>query len=92
MTGQLVAADHSEQADEHYAYDANGNRGGGGYVVGGNNQVLSDSEFDYGYDLEGNLIRKTEIAGGNVTEYAYDHRNRLVQALERAPAASSCGR
>ena len=33
LTGQLVAADHSEQADEHYAYDANGNRGGG-YVVG----------------------------------------------------------
>ncbi len=40
-TGQLTAADHSAQTDENYQYDANGNRIGGGYVVGPNNQVLS---------------------------------------------------
>jgi hypothetical protein len=32
----------------------------------------------YTYDNEGNLIRKTEIATSEYTEFSYDHRNRLV--------------
>ncbi|MBN2216250.1 MAG: hypothetical protein JW719_02620, partial [Pirellulales bacterium] len=58
-TGQLTAADHSVQTDETYAYDANGNRTGGGYVVGPNNQILSDGTYNYAYDNEGNLLTKT---------------------------------
>src|SRR5262249_20578079 len=42
LDGQLITADHTGQADEGYGYDANGNRTGGGYVVGANNQILSD--------------------------------------------------
>ncbi len=93
-SGQLLDAVFSgsdviaEQVDEHYRYDANGNRTdshlhGNGYVVGTGNRLLSDGEFDYTYDAEGNLMRKTEIATGTLTEYTYDHRNRLLTAEER---------
>ncbi len=83
-TGQLTDADHSAQADEGYQYDANGNRIGGGNVVGPNNQVLSDGTFNYAYDNEGSLIRKTDIATGEYTEFEYDHRNRLVHGTVKS--------
>ena len=100
LAGQLTAADHSLQPDESYTYDANGNRvqaslGGPAthYQTGPANRLLSDGTFQYEYDAEGNLIRKTETATGNATEYTYDHRNRLVQeSRTRAPAASSSAR
>src|SRR5262249_10515824 len=78
--GQLTAADHTGQADEGYSYDADGNRTGGGYVVGANNQILSDDTYTYAYDAEGNLVRRTVTATGEYTTYEYDHRNRLVDA------------
>ena len=77
--GQLTAVEHEGQGDETYAYDANGNRIGGQYTVGPNNQVLADAAYNYEYDAEGNLIGKTERASGMVSRYAYDHRNRLVR-------------
>ncbi len=90
--GQLTAADHSFQPNEAYIYDANGNRiqatlGGSAttYQTGPANRLLSDGTFQYEYDAEGNLTRKTETATGNATEYVYDHRNRLVQAQEKSP-------
>ncbi len=90
--GQLTAANHSFQPDEAYTYDANGNRiqatrGGSAtsYQTGPANRLLSDGTFQYEYDAEGNLTRKTETATGNATEYAYDHRNRLVQSQEKSP-------
>ncbi len=64
--------------DEGYLYDANGNRIGGAYVIGPNNQVLSDGTYNYDYDAEGNLIKRTDIVSGEYTEFEYDHRNRLV--------------
>jgi len=90
LLGQLTAADYALQADEFYNYDANGNRTsssipGSNYVTGPNNQLLSDGEFNYDYDAEGNQTRKTEIATGNVSEYEYDHRNRLTRVTEMSP-------
>lgn len=82
-TGQLLGADRSALPVESYAYDANGNRAGGGFVVGRNNQVRSDGTFNYDYDDEGNLVRRTVIATGAVTSYTYDHRNRLTRVEER---------
>ncbi len=37
----------------------------------------------YEYDAEGNRTRRTEIATGEVTEYHWDHRNRLVRVTTR---------
>lgn len=85
LTGQLVNASRSTLGDESFAYDANGNRVDVGTVIGTNNQVETDGLFNYEYDGEGNLVRKTEIATGEVTEYTYDHRNRLVN-VERQSA------
>jgi YD repeat-containing protein len=65
--------------DEAYGYDANGNRTMTGYATGDNNLVLSDGTYDYEYDAEGNRTRRTHIASGEVTDYDWDHRNRLTQ-------------
>jgi len=82
--GQLTDANHSGQDDEAYAYDANGNRSGDTYVTGPDHQVLADAAYDYDYDAEGNLVRKTERATGVGSHYTYDHRNRLIRFEQRS--------
>jgi len=71
----------------NYNYDANGNRTashvhGTSYVIGPGNQLLSDGFYNYEYDTEGNMVRKTEIETGNVTIYQFDQKNRLVVVRE----------
>ena len=90
-TGQLLTADHSDSSipDEFYVYDLNGNRvdshlHGSDYVTGPNNQLLSDGEFNYEYDDEGNQVRRTNIETGEVTEFEYDHENRLVRTTVKS--------
>ncbi len=63
---------------ENYTFDALGNRTMSGYQTGTGNRLLSDGLFNYTYDNEGNMLTKAEIATGNVTEYAWDYRNRLT--------------
>jgi RHS repeat-associated protein len=43
-------------------------------------RVLSDG-YQYQYDDEGNLTRKTEIATGSITNYEWDYRNRLTRVV-----------
>lgn len=92
-TGQLTGADYDYQADETYVYDENGNRVNNGYTVGANNQMTSDGTYRYLYDAEGNRTRRFVDANSNglldsgdtdVTEYAWDHRNRLTEVTHRA--------
>jgi RHS repeat-associated protein len=80
-SNQLTATDHSNQNDEAYIYDKNGNRTGSGYVTGVNNQLLNDGKYNYEYDSEGNRTKKTEIATGIVDEYVWDYRNRLTNVV-----------
>jgi RHS repeat-associated protein len=82
-TDQLTQADHDDQADENYSYDQNGNRTNAGYVTGANNQLLSDGTFTYEYDAEGNRLKRIEIANGEITEYSWDYRNRLVGVVTK---------
>jgi RHS repeat-associated protein len=82
-TNQLTSATYSAYPNENFAYDPTGNRNSAGYVPGPNNQILSDGTFNYAYDANGNLIRKTEIATGNYTVYIYDFRNRLVEVDQK---------
>lgn len=89
-TGQLVDAFFQNQQDEQYEYDANGNRRrshlhGDAYRTGTASQLQTDGQFTYEYDGQGNLIGQREIVTGNVTQYAFDHRNRLVHATTRSP-------
>jgi RHS repeat-associated protein len=92
-TGQLTGAEYTAGAglptappDEQYVYDENGNRLNNGYTVGPNNQLLSDGTHTYTYDAEGNRTSRTHIATGEVTEYHWDHRNRLTRVSTRATA------
>ncbi|QGJ68577.1 RHS repeat-associated core domain protein [Planctomycetales bacterium 10988] len=80
-TNQLTGADYdtgSGITDENYTYDEAGNRTNVGYTTGDTNQLLSDGVYNYEYDNEGNRIRRTHISSGEVTEYEWDYRNRLV--------------
>ncbi|MGI6417849.1 MAG: RHS repeat-associated core domain-containing protein [Thermoguttaceae bacterium] len=82
--GQLTGASYDYQPGESYSYDANGNRTNPGYVTGAYNRLLSDGTYNYEYDAEGNRTKRTDIASGAVTEYIWDHRNRLVAVIDRA--------
>ncbi|WP_020480089.1 RHS repeat domain-containing protein [Synechococcus sp. PCC 7336] len=80
---QLISAEHSFQTDEVYTYDANGNRTNDGSRSGPDNRLLEDEQFLYDYDNEGNRIRQTDRATGEVTEYEFDHRNQLRAVVTR---------
>ena len=81
---QLTAATHTAQTDEAYEYDENGNRTSTGYTTGFYNRLTSDGTYNYEYDAEGNRTKRTNISTGAVTEYTWDHRNRLVTVTDRA--------
>ncbi len=64
--------------DEKYKYSPNGNRTSPGYQTGNGNLLKTDGANLYEYDAEGNRTRQTNLATGEVTLYAWDHRNRLT--------------
>jgi YD repeat-containing protein/autotransporter-associated beta strand protein len=86
----LDAADQLLSASltgESYAYDAMGNRTGGGVVTATGNRLLSDGVYRYAYDAEGNRTAKFRdgdasgtltVGDTDVTAYGWDQRNRLV--------------
>ncbi len=63
--------------NESYSYDLNGNRTLPGYQTGLANRLSSDGTYSYEYDNEGNLLRKTRLSDGQVTEFVWDYQNRL---------------
>jgi RHS repeat-associated protein len=91
---QLTGADRSvadARGDETYTYDANGNRitshlHNNGYVTGPGNRLLSDGTYNYAYDKEGNLVKRTEIASGNYRDFHWDFRNRLIAITDKTAA------
>lgn len=83
---QLTSASHTGQANESYTYDENGNRTGVGQTTGDHNRITSNGPVQYEYDNEGNRILRTDTQTGNVTEYRWDHRNRLTEVIQRASA------
>jgi YD repeat-containing protein len=42
--------------------------------------------YSYSYDAEGNLIERTNIATGAVTDYTWDARDRLTEVTDYASA------
>jgi RHS repeat-associated protein len=49
----------------------------------------SDGKYNYTYDDEGNLTRRTEIASNKVTEYQWDYRNRLAGVVDKDAAGNA---
>lgn len=73
---ELTGADYSYQKNETYSYDATGNRTSN--TTGDHNRLLSDGIYNYEYDNEGNRTRRVDIVTDEVTDYIWDHRNRLT--------------
>ncbi|MGE3778910.1 MAG: RHS repeat-associated core domain-containing protein, partial [Pirellulaceae bacterium] len=100
---QLTQAQHSDEAlvDEIYGYDAAGNRTsshqpGADYEIGDGmagtpdaNRLTSDGIYLYEYDRAGSLTRRITDATGEIREFAYDHRQRLVRVVDRAGQGSA---
>ncbi|MGA7496562.1 MAG: RHS repeat-associated core domain-containing protein [Isosphaeraceae bacterium] len=81
-----LLSESSSLATIDYSYDANGNRTGGGNVVGPDNQLLSDGTWNYTYDADGNLVQEVGIAtgpdAGLTWTYTYNNRNQMTSAVE----------
>ncbi|MCO6458565.1 MAG: pre-peptidase C-terminal domain-containing protein [Pirellulaceae bacterium] len=95
--GQLLDLAHSVREDESFVYDAGGNRTESSlhdadYVIDPGNRLRTDGTYNYTYDDEGNVIRRTEIATGDYVELEYDHRNRLRAVIERDSGGGEQGR
>ncbi len=90
-TSQVVGADHAVggQADGTYGYDLNGNRNTSGYTTTTNNRTTVAPGFTYTYDDQGNRTSRTETSTGKVTEYSWDHRNRLTTVKDRNSSGGS---
>lgn len=71
-----------------YSYDEAGNRTMAGYTTDDANRVVASPGFTYTYDDEGNLASRTETATGEVTTYAYDHRDRMTGAIRKDSGGS----
>ena len=82
--GQLLTGDRTgTTSDETYTYDDNGNRNNGGFTPSTNNRLTTDGTYNYTYDDEGNITKRTKISDNSYTDYAWDHRNRLVSVTDR---------
>ena len=80
---ELTGSEHSYQENEAYSYDDTGNRNSEGYDTGDHNRLAADGTYTYEYDGEGNRTRRVEIATGEVTEYGWDHRNRMTSVVTK---------
>jgi RHS repeat-associated protein len=91
VTNQLTGATRGSsdvRGNESYTYDKNGNRISShlasSYTTGKANRLLSDGTYNYEYDAEGNMSRRTQIATGEVRDFTWDHRNRLVRVTDKS--------
>ena len=80
---QISSENYDFQADQSHQYDENGNRTNAGFATGDHNRLVSDGTYSYEYDDEGNRTKRTNISTGEVTQYAWDHRNRLTTITNR---------
>lgn len=81
--GTLQSATHpagSGIPNESYAYDAAGNRtsANGQTATFSGDRLLSDGQFNYKYDANGQLAAKTPVAGGTGTTYSWDAEGQLT--------------
>ncbi|MFN9912381.1 MAG: hypothetical protein ACK53L_07345, partial [Pirellulaceae bacterium] len=80
---ELQGATNTGAPNESYGYDANGNRNTTGFTTTTDNRMTASPGFTYQYDNEGNLVFKISTTTGIVTQYEWDHRNRLTRVTER---------
>ncbi|XZE42765.1 RHS repeat-associated core domain-containing protein [Pirellulaceae bacterium SH467] len=78
---------------ESYNLDENGNRkssGGASQSASGtHNRLQTDGTYNYTYDNEGNVTRRTKISDSTVTDYTWDYRNRLATVTDKDSASGA---
>jgi RHS repeat-associated protein len=87
-TNQLSAIDYANAPDQSFTYDLNGNRTGSGNVTGADNRLTSNATWDFLYDANGNMTRRTLKSDNSYIEYTYDHRDRLTDVRYRTSAGT----
>jgi RHS repeat-associated protein len=87
-TNQLSAIDYANAPDQSFTYDLNGNRTGSGNVIGADNRLTSNATWDFVYDANGNMTRRTLKSDNSYIEYTYDHRDRLTDVRYRTSAGT----
>jgi RHS repeat-associated protein len=97
--GRVLSATHTGAnplPNEQYGYDAGGNRIAShlsglhqySYATQGVGEELrATSEYSYTYDANGALEQRTHLLSGEVWNYNYDHRNRLVSITHQSSQA-----
>jgi RHS repeat-associated protein len=79
---QLVTASHPSSTGlptESYTYDLAGNRTSPGPATyDAADRLQKDASFTYAYDSEGNLIGRTSLATGAVTDFQWDAAHQLT--------------
>ena len=80
-TNRLTGVMKGVLEDEAYSYDSVGNRltdiQARGYTYNNGNELLNYDGVSFQYDVNGNMVSKTDSNG--TTSYVYDSENRLVQ-------------
>lgn len=80
---RLTSASHPTAAAERFTYNEAHNRVAShlssAYRYDTADRLLSDDQFDYSYDKNGNLVRKTDRSTGQSTFLTYDFLNQLVR-------------
>ena len=101
---QLTNVDYTgtgTPTDESYTLDGSGNRTNSGYTTGDHNRLTADGTYAYTYDHNGNRTARfvdTDSSGTlnsgdtSITEYTWDHRNRLTSATDRATYGGAAAR
>jgi RHS repeat-associated protein len=91
VTDQLSGATrgtNDPRGNETYRYDRNGNRISShlatNFSTGTGNRLLADGTYNYSYDAEGNMSRRVEIMTGEIRDFTWDQRNRLVQVTDKS--------
>ena len=81
-----LTSEVSPLATIDYTYDAGGNRTNDNSMIGPGNRLLSDSNWAYTYDADGNLVEKVGVSPGPdkglTWTYTYDNRNQMTTAVE----------
>ena len=72
--------------DEVFTYDLEGNRTESAQQLDAVNRLLSDSEYSYTYDADGNLLSKTGKSRPGEVDYFWDTEDRLVSVSIKSDA------
>ena len=94
-TNQLISATKPQGAGtETFHYDLSGNRlqrdgETQDSTFSDQNELINDKNFSYTYDRNRNLIQKTHLTTGEITEYEWDYENQLISIKTKENAMSN---